>query len=84
MSSTISLKAQRELLLLELQAIRIVEIESLAYKDTLSLYKPSSATMRFILQHPALCLWVADECLPALLSVIRRRFGHLGSSRKAI
>jgi len=71
-----SLQLQHEILLLRLQAQRLVFMQAMP-KDTplVDSIKPRSAVMRFILRRPQLCLWAVGEGLPFLLS-------HLSLRRK--
>ncbi len=72
MSATDSLKIQRETVLATLHARRLEFTEPAVPESTTDADffpgAPRSATMRFIVNHPALCMWVVSECLPFVLT----------------
>lgn len=68
-----SLQIQHEILLLQLQAQRLVFMQHTPEAPLLLAIKPRSATMRFILRRPGLCLWILGESLPFVMRALRAR-----------
>ncbi len=76
MNTTDLLKVKREILLMKLQAGRAEYTEPVVREKSLDRDEPRSATMRFIVRHPALCMWVVGECLPFVLTTLLGNAGE--------
>lgn len=68
-----SLDIQREILLINLRAQRLVMAGAAPAVGAGDSTYPRSAVLQFVLRRPQLCLWVLGECVPFILGRVMRR-----------